>query len=59
MMPRALSEKPVEGGTMTCWDCQMVWDIGTEMDDFWKHQCIEDSYDDDIKKKLKLQFLEN
>ena len=46
MMPTPLSDKSVEGGTMTCWDCQMVWNLGTEMDDFWKHQCIEDSYDD-------------
>ena len=45
-MPTPLSDKSVEGGTMTCWDCQMVRDLGTEMDDFWKHQCIEDSYDD-------------
>ena len=45
-MPTPLKEgEPVEGGTMTCWDCQTVWKLGEETDAFFKHSCVVDSYE--------------
>jgi len=45
-MPRPIAElDEAEGGTLTCWDCQMFWELGKEIDAFFKHSCVVDSHE--------------